>query len=602
MPERPGSGPRSRPSSLTGRADHRAGAAPASGPRLRQCHPDARACGRLAGHTRRARGRARGSARLVLVGVPLLDVAGDRDTGTCRRGDHRSAVPRPATGARGWSAGLACHPLRRRRVRHVRGSTGCRHLAGHRPGRRRRSRARGAGGHDRPCRGGSAEPSEPFGGRGDVRRGDPDGGRVGGHRDQPGPCPVAGHQQRGSARSVTVGRGARDPRPAPGRLRRGVARVADGLGWHVLRTSCSEPAEQPVVIDHAGRRGRRDGGDHRDQPDPRPSACAVGGRVSPILVGLAAAAAADRFGAESSSIVGCTGGRPEARWRAHRCRPEMAISADIPMPATFVIDDASQNAFATGRDPKHASIAVTRGLLDQMDREQLQGVVAHELGHVRNLDTRYALYLAVLVGLVALVTDGFLQLVIEGWKQGVFFGKSDDKAPSRPSRWACSCRSLPADRCRRSYASSRRCSRRSSRRRSSRRREFLADATSVEFTRNPQALERALASLASDHDMLDGANRGTQHLWFRNPVNSAAIAVPASLDPSVARGADRSTPRAPGPRSARPRSSGGRRDGDLRPRLGRVRPVVDLSRDRPVGSPGYRAGTSRPGRRPWPRA
>ena len=145
--------------------------------------------------------------------------------------------------------------------------------------------------------------------------------------------------------------------------------------------------------------------------------------------GIGAAATARQFRRERHPrLVGAKAADPTRDGVLIDVVRELAISADIPMPATYVIEDASQNAFATGRDPTHASIAVTRGLLEHMDREQLQGVVAHELGHVRNLDTRYALYVAVLVGLVALVTDGFLQLVIEGWKQGVFIWKSDDKS------------------------------------------------------------------------------------------------------------------------------------------------------------------------------
>ena len=219
---------------------------------------------------------------------------------------------------------------------------------------------------------------------------------------------------------------------------------------------------------------------------------------------------------------------------------ELAIAADIPMPATYVIEDASQNAFATGRDPKHASIAVTRGLLDQMDREQLQGVVAHELGHVRNLDTRYALYVAVLVGLVALVTDGFLQLVVEGWKQGVFIWKSDDKSvlATLAMGLLVGLFLLIVAALLRVFAPLFSALVQAA---TSRQREFLADATSVEFTRNPQALERALTSLANDRDTLDGANRGTQHLWFRNPVHpgSDRRAGLLSTHPSLAARIDR---------------------------------------------------------------
>jgi heat shock protein HtpX len=238
-----------------------------------------------------------------------------------------------------------------------------------------------------------------------------------------------------------------------------------------------------------------------------------------ILVGLVAAAAADRFGA--GVILDASGARaadPKRDRVLIDVVRELAIAANIPMPATYVIEDASQNAFATGRDPTHASIAVTRGLLQRMDREQLQGVVAHELGHVRNLDTRYALYVAVLVGLVALVTDGFLRLVVEGWKQGVFFrgGDDDDSALAGLAMGVLlGVFLLIVAGLLRAFAPLFSALVQAA---TSRQREFLADATSVEFTRNPQALERALASLANDHDTLDGANRGTQHLWFRNPV------------------------------------------------------------------------------------
>src|SRR5262245_22206825 len=88
---------------------------------------------------------------------------------------------------------------------------------------------------------------------------------------------------------------------------------------------------------------------------------------------------------------------------------EMSIAANIPMPRVYVIDDTAPNAFATGRDPQHASIAVTSGLLDKLDREELQGVIGHELSHVRNLDIRFSLVVGVMVGAIAMLADFFLR-------------------------------------------------------------------------------------------------------------------------------------------------------------------------------------------------
>src|SRR3954453_22810417 len=97
---------------------------------------------------------------------------------------------------------------------------------------------------------------------------------------------------------------------------------------------------------------------------------------------------------------------------------ELAIAADIPMPRVYVINDTAPNAFATGRDPRHASIAITSGLLEKLDREELQGVIGHELSHVRNLDTRFELLVATLVGSIALLADFFLRFTFWGGMTG----------------------------------------------------------------------------------------------------------------------------------------------------------------------------------------
>src|SRR5262245_50430078 len=186
---------------------------------------------------------------------------------------------------------------------------------------------------------------------------------------------------------------------------------------------------------------------------------------------------------------------------------EMALAAGVPMPKVYLIDDTAPNAFATGRDPMHASVAITTGLLQKLDREELQGVMGHELSHVRNFDIRFGLLVAVLVGSIALLADFFLRFTF--WGGGRRGGDRDRGggglvvlvyvlaivlaiiAPiiARMVQLAVS-----------------------------RQREYLADASSVELTRNPHGLENALAKIASDKEVLEVANRATQHLYFTNPI------------------------------------------------------------------------------------
>src|SRR4051812_3491794 len=93
---------------------------------------------------------------------------------------------------------------------------------------------------------------------------------------------------------------------------------------------------------------------------------------------------------------------------------EMSLAAGVPMPKVYIIDDTAPNAFATGRDPNHASVAITTGLLQKLNREELQGVMGHELSHVRNFDIRFGLLVAVLVGSIALLADFFLRFTFWG--------------------------------------------------------------------------------------------------------------------------------------------------------------------------------------------
>jgi len=185
---------------------------------------------------------------------------------------------------------------------------------------------------------------------------------------------------------------------------------------------------------------------------------------------------------------------------------ELCLAAGLPKPRLYVIESAAPNAFATGRDPRHASVAVTRGLLRKMSREELQGVLAHEMSHVRNLDVRFATLVGVLVGTVALMCDWF-------WRSWRF--RRGDRSSGRGGALllvlAIVLAALaPVASVLIQMAISRR-------------RELLADASGVELTRNPRALASALRRIAADPEGLEVANRATQHLYIVNPLKSSGM-------------------------------------------------------------------------------
>lgn len=187
---------------------------------------------------------------------------------------------------------------------------------------------------------------------------------------------------------------------------------------------------------------------------------------------------------------------------------EMALAANVPMPKVYIIDDPSPNAFATGRDPDHSSVAITTGLLQKLDREELQGVIGHEMSHVRNYDIRFTLIVGVLIGSIVLLSQIFLRYTF--WFGGGRKSDSDSKgggslgaillvvgivmAIVAPIFTALVQMAV------------------------SRQREYLADASSVALTRNPHGLERALAKLSMDGESLHSANGATQHLYIVNPL------------------------------------------------------------------------------------
>ncbi len=189
---------------------------------------------------------------------------------------------------------------------------------------------------------------------------------------------------------------------------------------------------------------------------------------------------------------------------------EMAVAAGTAMPQVYVIDDSAPNAFATGRDPQHAAITVTSGLRSKLTRDELQGVIAHEMSHIGNYDIRLMLLMAVLVGTVAMLTDFLWQTLF--WS-GVTGGRrrSRDDSGGNPLALILIVFSVMLSILAPLLA-------RIIQLAVSREREYLADASAVELTRYPLALASALRKIDDDPEVLEVANRGTAHLYIANPI------------------------------------------------------------------------------------
>ena len=207
-------------------------------------------------------------------------------------------------------------------------------------------------------------------------------------------------------------------------------------------------------------------------------------------------------------ILTLSGARPADRKRDfnfYTVAENLAMAAQLPLPKLYVIDDTAMNAFATGRDPKHAVVVATRGLLERLDRSELEGVIAHELSHIRNYDMLLMSIVTILVGLITLLADMFLR-----WGR---FSSRDERREGNQitaivfvvgvvlallSPLIASLIKLAI----------------------SRRREFLADASGVQITRFPDGLARALEKIAHDKEPLEAANKATANLYIANPLKN----------------------------------------------------------------------------------
>jgi len=208
-------------------------------------------------------------------------------------------------------------------------------------------------------------------------------------------------------------------------------------------------------------------------------------------------------------ILGISGAKPANRqeyFDFYTVAENIVSGQRMPMPKLYVINDTAMNAFATGRDPRHAAVVATTGLLQNLTRSEIEGVVAHELSHVQNYDIRLMSIVTILVGMIALLADMMLRMSAFGGGrrrddgggqfQIIFFAVGLILVLLSP---------LIAKLIQLAV---------------SRSREFLADASAVQMTRNPAGLINALQKISTDTEPLEAANKATAHLYFTNPLKN----------------------------------------------------------------------------------
>jgi len=206
-------------------------------------------------------------------------------------------------------------------------------------------------------------------------------------------------------------------------------------------------------------------------------------------------------------VIATTGAREitKAQYPKYfRTVENLCIAAGLKMPKVYLINDRSPNAFATGRDPKHAVVAVTTGLLDMMTEAELEGVIAHELSHVKNYDIRLMGILAVLVGFVAILSDLFIR--------ATFFSRSDRNQSNAIFLIIAIVLAILSPIAAMLIQTA-----------VSRKREFLADASGVLLTRYPEGLASALEKLRNDHTPPKTASNATAHLFIENPFEHKKV-------------------------------------------------------------------------------
>ncbi len=243
--------------------------------------------------------------------------------------------------------------------------------------------------------------------------------------------------------------------------------------------------------------------------------------VVPFAVGLALLSVWGSYWASDTIVLTMTGAKEiqeSDNPKLFALIQEVSIASGLKMPKVAIVEDTAPNAFATGRNPDKALIAFTTGILNVMDREELQGVIAHELSHVKNRDTLVSAVAATTAGAIAILGDFLTRMM---WFGG---GRRDDRDNNQNplaivfSLIILILAPLAAALLRSAI---------------SRKREALADATAVAFTRNPAGLRRALETLAADTTVVQQRSTAVAHIWIESPLDGSSVSKLFSTHPPI---------------------------------------------------------------------
>jgi len=250
-----------------------------------------------------------------------------------------------------------------------------------------------------------------------------------------------------------------------------------------------------------------------------------GWSISWIVISIAVVYAAIQYFAASRLAISISGGREIQKAdnpRLYRIIENLSITDGLPMPKVYIINDPAPNAFATGRDPQHAYVAATTGLLDLMDDSELEGVMAHEMGHVQNYDTRVSMIVFGLVVAIGFIADLFLRFAFFGGGRGN--DRNGGGGGGNPIVLVFGLAAMIVAPLVAAGVQSA----------ISRQREYLADATSAMTTRNPDALASALQKLGEYGRPMRKQNSSMAHLWISDPTKPGFMSRLFSTHPPIA--------------------------------------------------------------------